>query len=140
MRAGFNLISMRKRQGRLVRGVALFFLLFTGVDLAFPQLCEGEEFAELPSAAQFPSFVAPGADGITDEALVVSFKEDSRPDQPRDGAPHEEDCFCCCAHVLLGLSITTEFHSAPVTVAFDRRRSEPLSPPLQSPYRPPRTV
>ena len=43
MKQGFTIVSIRRRHGRLVRAVALFFVLFTGADIALPQyFCGGE--------------------------------------------------------------------------------------------------
>jgi hypothetical protein len=48
MRSGLN-SSRKKKHGRLVRGVVVFFLLFTGADLTMPQyFCGGEEVGNLP--------------------------------------------------------------------------------------------
>src|ERR1044072_2781882 len=87
------------RKGRLVRLVALLFLLHAGVDLLLPQLCTEE-------TVQFDRVLfASKAIGI-DQKLTVSAAslphesgEDQRPAQPRD-----EDCFCCCTHVMASLS------------------------------------
>jgi hypothetical protein len=64
----------------LYRGVALFFLLFTCVDLT-SQTCAEESFG-LPPAAW-----SRGA-------------EDSAPEAP-EPAHVEEDCFCCCSHLVV---------------------------------------
>ena len=68
------------RTGRAARIVAVFFLLWTGVDLINPSLCAIDrepDFARLESTALT-------AAGSTHTA-------------PTGGA---EDCFCCCHHVV----------------------------------------
>ncbi len=129
---------IRKRHGRVVRGLAVFFLLFTGADLLLPQYFCGEgEIGGLPfeitaSATRTPERAGDG------QLMAASRPEDSRPDQQPDKAPHDEDCFCCCAHILPGLCLTnpgaSEMKSPSVSIVSD---SLP-SPPVKATYHPPR--
>lgn len=137
MALDFSLNSIRKRNGRLIRVVAVFFLVYTGADLFMPQyFCGAEEMAgltvrSLPAVANHE-----GSDGVT--VAAVSRSDGSVPGQPSDQAPHEEDCFCCCAHILPTLSLplvgTCELKSPPALLAEESH----LSPTLLSPYHPPR--
>ena len=130
MKQGQNMGSIRKRHARLVRAVAVFFVLFTVADITLPQyFCAGEEIGGLPLAATAaPETVGLGADPGT-----------QAPSPGRDSeAPHEEDCFCCCAHVLPGLALT------PFPAAELRAQQPPLkldslpTPTLPLQYHPPR--
>lgn len=138
MKAGFSISTIRKRHGFLVRGVAVFFLLFTGADLLAPEyFCgEGEIGGATVKRATTVSDTA-GSVGETQFTAAVT-SEGSRPDLPPDQTPHEEDCFCCCAHVLpslgfgaYGASQKKMLHSPPVSDSFP-------SPPLRGAYHPPR--
>lgn len=118
--------SSVRRHGRLVRGVAVFFLLFTVADITLPQyFCGGEEIGGLPLAETA---------GLGAEAGT----ETPWPGRDSEQAPHEEDCFCCCAHVLPGFVLT------PAPIAEQGSLQPPLkldslpSPPLRLQYHPPR--
>lgn len=140
MRSGFTIGGFRNRHGRLLRAVAVFFLLYTGADIALPQyFCAGEA-AGLPDIIMAPTSTAAGGDthALTEDYPAVSDASDSWPSRPEQEAPHEEDCFCCCAHVLTGLAFraveSAELKSQP---ASPEERSV-LSPPLPLQYHPPR--
>lgn len=64
-----------------VRWVAVSFLLFAGLDLGIPSLCQAESILPLSADADKQS---PG-------------QHDPKPATPEQGP--EEDCFCCCAHI-----------------------------------------
>ena len=131
MKRGRGINMNRRRHGRIVRAVALFFVLFTVADITLPQyFCGGEEIGGLPLASAAASDMADlGADAGT---------EAPSPGRDSERAPHEEDCFCCCAHVLAGLALT------PVPLAELRSQQPPLelgslpTPPLSLQYHPPR--
>jgi hypothetical protein len=98
--SGINSIWKR----RVVRVMAVFFLLYIAVDLATPQLCgeEAQRLALTGAASSRPvgigDHAAPGLE------LIVS-QDDSRPEPPPN-QPHQEDCLGCCAHVLPGMVIS----------------------------------
>lgn len=138
MRVASRINPIGKRHARLVRVLAVFFLLYTGADIFLPQyFCNGEEVGNLPlqvSAASLPNITTAES---WDIASLIS--QESRPDQaPEREAPHEEDCFCCCAHVLPSIGFGnleyTEVKNQRPHAEIDRL----LSPTLQSPFHPPR--
>lgn len=130
MKRGRGINMNGRRHGRIVRAVALFFVLFTVADITLPQyFCGGEEIGGRTLAAM----AAPETAGLGSDPGTQA------PSPGRDSeAPHEEDCFCCCAHVLPGLAVT------PVVAAELRSQQPPLrldtlpSPPLSLQYHPPR--
>lgn len=139
MRSDFTIGGFRNRHGRLLRGVALFFLLYTCADIALPQyFCAGEVVGLPDVVVASAVHVGGGANTSAGGSGAVSDDKDSRPSRPEQEAPHEEDCFCCCAHVLTGPAFkvveTAELKSFP---APPTERSV-LSPPLSLQYRPPR--
>ncbi len=81
-------------KGRLVRAVALLFLLHAGVDLAFPQLCSEEPIAVVTNQSQDV------ADYLSESLSAFQASKESSQDQHPQDRPSEEDCFCCCAHVM----------------------------------------
>ena len=134
MKKGFTIIPIRRGHGRLVRAVALFFVLFTGADIALPQyFCGGEEVGGLPLASVVTSPAEAGA-----ERSAVPEPEDSLPGQVPEEAPHEEDCFCCCAHVLPGLAFTRAANAELRSPEPPQKHQSLPTPPLQLPYHPPR--
>lgn len=140
MRDGLTIGGFRNRHGRLLRAVAVFFLLYTCADIALPQyFCAGEA-AGLPDVVvASTASAAANANTLADRGAALSDTKDSQPTQPDQQAPHDdEDCFCCCAHVLAGLTIkvveTAELKSP--SASFEERSV--LSPPLPLHYHPPR--
>lgn len=137
MKQGFTIIPIRRRHGRIVRAVALFFVLFTGADIAMPQyFCAGEEVAGLP-LSHVAATPAEAADPGTERSAVPA-PEDPLPGQVPDEAPHEEDCFCCCAHVLPGLAFTRSATAELRSPEPPQKQQSLPTPPLQLPYHPPR--
>lgn len=137
MRSTSSMCPVWKR--RLVRGIALFFVLFAFVDLAFPELCgEGvQRFAGETHA------LAPADGGAGDTIQLITAvngvaSNDSHRDQSPDQKPHAEDCFGCCGHVLPHLNLLKVSAPTSVPLQFTSARDDLPSPPLQSPYHPPR--
>jgi len=123
-------------RAQIVRAVAILFLIYTALDLGMPQLCREEmgmpAFAQTTASAKNNSVEATQ---LSDAALSTNDYEGSLPSE----TPHsDEDCFCCCAHVLPGIGVAPV--AAPVLTTSLIPQQEPglLSPPLQSPYHPPR--
>ena len=136
MKSGFSIDAIRRKHGRLVRAVAVLFLLYTGADIAMPQYFCGEEVGGLPLASFLSDRAARRDDTPT---RLASAPEAPRPNDSDSQAPHDdEDCFCCCAHVLPGLRITHELTAEVKVPASPAGVESPSSPPLRSTYRPPR--
>lgn len=103
---------------------AVFLLLFTAVDLAFPAAC-GEEQGSY-ATIQLVSLLQPdaGSLGLQREA-------------PQNAQPSMDDCFCCCSHLLacrpFVLAVVASAVGSPERLAI----SAP-SPSIQTAYDPPR--
>lgn len=137
MRVASIINPVRKRHTRLARVLALFFLIFTGADISMPQyFCGGEEVGDLPTQSRSAKTTIL----TTDESrtIAVYSAQESQPGESPEQVPHEEDCFCCCAHVLLGLSFKTAEYSILKSPRAPAEMDRLLSPPLQSTYHPPR--
>lgn len=123
-----------------VRGLAVFFLLFAFADMAFPQIFCREELGGL---LNIRSAVASKSDTstIVKEKSTVAVNDDSshsQPDDPSREVPHEEDCFCCCAHVLTGISFQPNVPGAMKPLPFALYPDSIPNPPLRGTYHPPR--
>ena len=139
MKQEFTISSIRKRHGRLIRAVSVFFLLFTAADIALPQyFCGGEEVGGLP-LSHVAAAPAEAADPGTERSSVPA-PADSLPGQVPDEAPHEEDCFCCCAHVLPALAFTRAATAELRSPEPPQKQQSLPSPPLQLLYHPPRSA
>ena len=118
------------RPNRVYRGIAVFFLLFTFADLACPGLCR-DEFDELSLSAQTQS--------LADTTMTVNAGEAGEPEQHSQGGSLEEDCFCCCPHLLpvympSSADVAAILHQYP-----PRLNSLPTAPPNCTDH-PPRTT
>ena len=139
MKQKFTIDGIRKRHGRVVRAVAFFFVLFTGADIALPQyFCGGEEVGGLP-LSHVAVTPAEAADPGTERSAVPA-PADPLPGQVPDEAPHEEDCFCCCAHVLPALAFTRAATAELRSPEPPQKQQSLPSAPLQLPYHPPRSA
>ena len=127
------------RKRRLIRGIALLFLIHAAMDLAFPELCRGETLEDdcqgLIAEATLQRI---GIASTPVASIAASNKQ--RTNDPSEQPSGGDDCFCCCSHVLPGTVIAAMAVNdirSPVT------RLEYLSaasPPLARAFRPPRLV
>jgi hypothetical protein len=112
------------------RALALFFLLFTAADILLPQYFCPDEWRPLPLAVQ---------QALAGQPADLSTLPPDAP-TPEDSRPHEEDCFCCCAHVLppalLSAAASPNFLS-PAPKIITRKATFPTAP-HQPVYHPPR--
>lgn len=126
-------IPKKVMTARVVRVIAILFLVYTGADLTVPEFC-AEEMGIAPFAQ------ATSSTGIGSSPAFVTDASEPRQDPPSEPTHSDEDCFCCCAHVLPGHT------TAPVAVAelssdvAALKKIDVASPLLQGPYHPPRSA
>jgi len=125
---------------RLIRGIALLFLVYTAIDIVSPELCRGEILGDSGQKA-IASAPARLGDGLSSTVSRVEAADSQRTNEPSQEPLGDEDCcFCCCAHVLPGTVIAnvavTDIRSS---VTFLKDLSLP-SPPLTPAFHPPRFV
>jgi hypothetical protein len=111
------------RPNRVYRALAIFFLVFTAVDLTFPSLCQAEETAEVAQADAEKNLSGP--------------VKDAPPDQPVEHSDFEEDCFCCCSHVIPSPHIGVSKQMQPPRIALMTLSSLPAAHPGDA-FHPPR--
>jgi hypothetical protein len=116
---------------RLVRVVALLFLAYTAIDIACPELCRGEGtaaeeigVANTPTAANqarifISSATQPGGESSTEPCC-------------------DEDCFCCCAHIVPAPITVSIGSSESASLASAEQYLTILTPALPSEFHPPR--
>jgi|ERR1700752_3505064 len=123
-------------QGSFARFIVILFLAYAGVDIANPQLCN-DEFAP-PEV-----LLAANVEQRAEEALTNVSSNDSEETEQREqpSAPHsEDDCFCCCTHVLPGLTTHPNGASDVVSQGLTSTPQSVTSAHLMALYHPPRTV
>ena len=84
----------------VMRGVVLLFLFYTVADITYPQFC-GEELKNVAFASSSVSNTI--AIQQSEPKLSAAVANDAQRDQPQNQEPRDEDCFCCCAHVIAGM-------------------------------------
>jgi len=137
MRVASSINSIRRRRAQAARVLTIFFLIYTGADLFVPQyFCSGEEVGNLPQQTRLVKTDAGTNDGSKTVATYSS--QSSQSNQSPEPAPHEEDCFCCCAHVLPGTGFVALVISEATLLRVPPFNDSLLSPPLRSTYHPPR--
>jgi len=121
------------RRGHSYRWFAVLFLLFASaeisVDVISPELC-CEELSGLVSSGS--SFAA-----ARDDVDKISAVDNSTHGESSNPGSTEEECFCCCAHILPSLHFeVAELGVEPLTSSL-ANTILPIAPP-QSAYHPPR--
>lgn len=134
MRRG--LYTRSARRSYLVRGVALFFVLFVFFDLAFPQLCK--EAADGALSIIHAPAQASGQESDASDRAAAKDSGGTRRDRQPEGEPHEEDCLGCCAHVLMVNMFTPVTVTESVLLPAPPADIQVPTPSLTNPYRPPR--
>lgn len=122
---------------RLIRGIALLFLIHAAIDLASPELCRGETLEDdcqgLIAVATLQRI-----GNASSPVASIAASDQQNTNEPSEQPSGDDDCFCCCSHVLPGAVIAavagTDIRS-PVTSL--ECLSAP-SPPLARAFRPPR--
>lgn len=124
------------RRARVVRVVAVFFLLSAAADLTMPQIfCRGEMSFVGTSIAHSSSSATESAR----TTMLASSSDDSQSPQPDEQAPRDEDCFCCCAHVLPSTFAFTASVLVDESSPTFHKHDPPTVASHSGIYRPPRT-
>jgi hypothetical protein len=131
MKLGLDIREFRR--SRLLRVIAMLFLLHSAADMLFPQLCSEEELF----GASFNSASTATNDRDVLTAFVVNRSNESPDDQAPDQQHREEDCFCCCAHVMPSPVFANPATDLPLSRSVAHRVFLP-SAPSDNPYHPPR--
>lgn len=130
MKLALNIRDFQRSQ--LLRVIAMLFLIHSGVDMLFPQLCNDEEFF----GGSFSSTsLAATNDG---EAFAVNGASELPDEQRSDPQHRDEDCFCCCTHVMPSPVFTGPDDAEPVVSRSTVARISIPSAPSDNPYHPPR--
>jgi hypothetical protein len=134
--------------GHLHRGISIFLLAFVLFDMAFidvffPQLCgDGPASPSLITPVEStdkPTEKVAGVKSIGKVAAVLAPAGDhgSKPDQDSHQSRADEDCFCCCSHVIPSPHINLNALNYPPQLDDPAIFSLPLSPPHDA-FHPPR--
>lgn len=127
--------SREFRRSQLWRVIAILFLLHSGVDMLFPQLCNEEE----SFGGSFSStWLVATDDTETGKALAVDGSSQFPDDQPTDRQHRDEDCFCCCTHVMPSAVFASPDDAELVISTSTVPRIFIPSAPPDNPYHPPR--
>jgi len=127
------------RLDRLRRGTAVFLLAFAFFDMAvvdvfFPQLC-GDEQASNSFTSAIKSTKKLNQK-IADE-FAATRNQDSQPVQDSHQSSTDEDCFCCCAHIIPSPHVRVATLNCPPQLDNQAIMSFPASSP-HGVFRPPR--
>ena len=122
---------------QLIRAIALLFLIYTAMDLASPDLCRGETLGN--GRQGLVAFATPQVTRDAGISVARSDASGNRPtNEPSDQPSDDDDCFCCCTHVL---PVTVIASIAVTDLVSPMMSSEPhsvSSPPLARAFHPPR--
>jgi hypothetical protein len=120
------------KQSYLGRGVALFFILFTFADLSIPQLC-----CEELNGCSRPNPSLAGSYNQSDELRLSAASSQPQQNESKNTEESDEDCFCCCAHIVPGSHFTLALLELKSPVTNPGDHFLPTSPP-DAQFHPPR--
>lgn len=128
-------MSNLMKPNRLRRGMAIFLLAFaffdlTVVDMFSPEFCDDEQVSlSLANPDEAPEKIADGSWAIR--------SHDSEPGRDSRQSPIDEDCFCCCSHIIpSSYACIATLNCTPQPDAL-AAASLPLAPPRDA-FHPPR--
>ena len=126
---------------RLFRGIVLLFLVYTGFELAFPQFC-GEKAVSILGASSVTFAAEPNRSDKASAYISASARSDAQglpsiPQEDRD-TPKDEDCFCCCAHIVPSPTFVDPGASELVLLPSMHPEVSVPTASLRTPYHPPR--
>ena len=120
----------------LHRGLVLIFFVMTLADIASPQNC-GEDVWGLLKAASPQSSVQTPADFGPEAARISADSQQQQPASDPDSAPADDDCICCCSHILPGVIFHVDEPDLAPSLNEPTVTTLPTAPP-QSAFHPPR--
>jgi hypothetical protein len=126
------------RPGRLQRGIAIFFLIFTFTDLVIADILAPELCTE--SAVVLPVVVENAVGSEADPSKgVIRFTTGNKPCNEQSEHPEglDEDCFCCCSHIIPGVHLEIAALNDAPRLGKPANILIPSSPPRGT-YHPPR--
>ena len=129
------------RSRRLRRSLAVLLLSFAVFDLVivdtlFPQLCKDKQVLHL-----FSTPIESTEAAINESVAITNHESQPSRDSIPSSTPSstEEDCFCCCSHIVLGYAVNAVAPLARPGVIISLDGILPSAPP-QDTYHPPRFV
>lgn len=133
-----GIISIQMQRSRYSslwrKGLTAFFLLWTLADLSVPGLCRTDN--DRSQDLQVPSYAADNASGPRQPSASVTARIPSP--RPQGSPSLDEDCFCCCSHIVpaLHFQVPAISESAPVLTVYHFNCVTTSALPL---YHPPRS-
>jgi hypothetical protein len=126
------------RLDRIRRGMAIFLLAFASFDMAvvdvfFPQVCGDEQTPSLNTSVDHPDT----STEKTAAELASMGDHGSQPGQDSHQSPADEDCFCCCSHIIPSSHINVAALNCLPQLDDPAIFTLPLAH-LHGPFRPPR--
>jgi hypothetical protein len=123
-------------RGRLTRALALFFVLFTVVDIAAqPYCCD-----ELPASEIGVGAAADRGALRTDEPARATDEDEDEQEPDSDTAPGCEDCCFSCARALAGTHFSGPGRQDARSHGPAKTYGRPPTPELPRAYHPPRAA
>lgn len=128
---------------RLFRGIVLMFLVYTGFEVAFPQFCGEKAVGILGNSSVTFSSERYGSNKASASISAAARRDPqglpSIPQEDRD-TPKDEDCFCCCAHVMPSPVFVDPKASELVLLPSTQPEVSIPTASLRAPYHPPRSA
>jgi hypothetical protein len=124
---------------RLIRAIALLFLIYTAIDIASPDLCREEALGDGRLGLRVVTSPPVTADANASAARIAAAVK-QRTNEPSEWFSDDDDCFCCCSHVLPG-TVTATVAVTDIRSPISSLQYLSIPSPLMAPaFHPPRSV
>ena len=134
MKRGKNIGRLRNE--RWLKVVAILFLVYTGIDLVSCQFC-CENVAGLPT--EYVRTLSPERQ-VNESFAVSDPSSEKSSDEQRSNPSRDEDCFCCCTHVMPSPVFASLVNTVlKMNTGLEESTRIPTAP-LNNPYHPPRFI
>lgn len=136
-----NLMNTRRLRHRMVILLLAFaFFDLAVIDIIAPQLCN-DGFSTMAGAAPAQNAFEEFDQNATVDAALGARSSSPQQDSHSDSSPAstEEDCFCCCSHILPGFSFEYVTLNTMPRIDIALIASLPTPPP-QNTFHPPRSA
>ena len=125
------------RQGSLHCWFAVLLLIFASVDICADMVSPQPCYEEIENFAMSGASQNASATQVTNDEIAFDAANDSQQEPSSNPSCNENECFCCCSHILPTVRFDVAILNTEPTLFVFKATLLPV-PPSQSQFHPPR--